>query len=478
MTLAERAGLTVEHQAAALRREFDAWRARTQRGTRLEKHRSQVERITGGLGELLGRAPAASVDPAANLRARAIVQGAHVLWDFFRSKLALRDVEWLYEELRCVDELAWECYRPAVEAASAAGAVDPARLKEPPLVFFTADVSPFARTRSKLITARRLGPDDGSLFSTAVLSLPISVVGVPWFQLNYMPGAVVVAHEVGHAVANDLSVALTAAGRPGDGPRAQIEAAVGKLGLGGREAAWAAWCHELFADAYGVLCCGPAAVAGLAEYLADTPAAVADEDLPDQARLAAPDGGWGAYPTRYLRMLFNLELLRRLGLPDLGLRQEWEGAYGAAHRLAHFAGDIAAVAAAILDTPLAVFGGKAVCAVIGFSLADQQDVVQIADILIGNATPGKGTPFRKIIAGIALAYREHPQSFMQTYAEARPSLAARINLTIPGGDRNPPDERLAQPAAGQSAAALLADELEALLGALVAVAGAEEAHDG
>jgi hypothetical protein len=461
MRIVERVNLSLEHQIAALGREFEAWRTRTDANTPLEKHFSQVRTITGGLDGLLARATSRMAAGAVDERARTAVRGAHVLWDYFRSKLSLRESPALVHELRCFDELAWACYEPVLKAVDV-GVVDPLRLKEPPLVFFSTDATPFARTREGTIVAAGLDTADPTIFDTAILSLPISLIGVPWFQHSYMPGAVVIAHEVGHAVANDLSAAAAAAGRRHDGVRPEIEEAVARLGLGPRAEGWGCWCHELFADAFAALCCGPAAAMALAEYLAGDPGALAGEVLPNPAGAARPDKGWDVYPTRQLRMRFNFELLRQLELADDGLKTEWEETYGTLHSMLAFDADLESVARALLTTPLTVFGGKSIRDVITFQQANLDDAINTASLIARGDTPTNNTSFRVIFAALALAYRRDPPGFVTRYVPADPPLAQRLTGTIRGGPRGvrealPAEAQPAREQAGAHLGDMLAD---------------------
>src|SRR6266545_3043000 len=191
--LAEQGAMTLIQQITALHQELQDWRERTQQGKKLEKHQTQVDRIASRLDGFLdatGTPTGASF--ADNQRIRSRVLGAHRIWDYFRSKLALRDVEWFREELLCADQFAWECYKPSLDAARAANTIAPEALKEPPLVFFSGDSSPFARSRDAPLLPAGITEREIKDFGDAILSLPIPVVGVPWFQVNHLPSAVVI----------------------------------------------------------------------------------------------------------------------------------------------------------------------------------------------------------------------------------------------------------------------------------------------
>ena len=111
------------------------------------------------------------------------------------------------------------------------------------------------------MTASALDPRRRRRRERAPVGLSLAAIAVLLFL--HLPMAVVVAHEVGHAVEHDfwLEAALTAAFAALAVPDE-------------RKVAWSAWREELFADAYGVLCCGPAYVQALMDFLLGAPAAI------------------------------------------------------------------------------------------------------------------------------------------------------------------------------------------------------------
>ena len=144
--------------------------------------------------------------------------------------------------------------------ADAAGTVVAVALKEPPLVAFTTDASPFASAREAGVEG--LTGQDAQVLDEAVRRLPVPVVGMPWSYLDHLPRSVSIAHEVGHVVAWDFKV------------REVIKTAFARLPRSvpdARRAGWEDWCHELFADAYGIQCMGVGFVLALADFLVGDP---------------------------------------------------------------------------------------------------------------------------------------------------------------------------------------------------------------
>ena len=423
MDLAKQRANELIYQKETLRREFAAWRARSQANQPLEKHNSQIARLTTQLEGFLAAVQDPNLDTpsfAENERIYTRLLGAHRIWAYFRSKLALRDVAWLSDSLKVADELAWKCYEPARTAAKTAGTIDVGALKEPPLVFFTTDATPYAQARDMPFAPEGITSRDALNFGAAILRLPIPLVGVPWFQLDHLPSAVVIAHEVGHAVDRDF------------GLRAALAPAIAATAIPPeRQAAWVMWLPELLADVYGILCAGAAFVYALTSYLADAP------DIVERETRSAPD--WQTYPTRHLRVLFNLKVLELLDLSIDDLTNAWHTAY-AFHQLTEFEEDLEPVAEAILGAPLAVFGGQRLVDVLWFGDKQEQDSLrsQAKKFLDGFGLI-QGTRFEKLIAVATFAYARDPQAYAAKDSNAKftETLAAQIKQGVRAADIKP-----------------------------------------
>lgn len=417
MDLARQRAIELVHQQEALRREFADWRARSQGGQPLEKHNTQIARLTAQLESFLaamGQPDLANPSFDENERIYARLLGAHRIWAYFRSKLALRDVAWLSPSLKAADELAWKCYEPARLAAKTAGAIDANALKEPPLVFFNTDATPYAQARDMPFAPEGITSRDALDFGLAILKLPIPLVGIPWFQLDHLPSSVVIAHEAGHAVDRDfglrdvLTAALAAAPLPDD-----------------RKPAWSKWLPELLADCYGILGVGAAYVYALTDYLADKP------DVVERETRTAPD--WQTYPTRYLRVLFNLKVLELLALGIDELTTAWTDAY-AFHQLDSFEDDLEPVAEIILGTALPVFGSKRLVDVIRFEAdRDQKNALKQARNIVEGFQLDKSTPVRTLMAAATLAYVRDPLKYAER--NANDGVLNLIVAAIPPGVR-------------------------------------------
>ncbi|MFJ5776076.1 hypothetical protein [Streptomyces sp. NPDC093094] len=258
----QRSRARLRHLKDSLDRETTCWeKAAAEPNKPLEKHHSQVACLTRlirtSLSDLSRLPDSELAEPILDL---------HHVWDFFRSKLVLRCLPQYQEFLDTADELAWACYRPALEAAGLPSSI-------PPLVFLSRDAVPFTLARGSdyrglLPSGVRTRPG-----ADAVRRLPFPIIGVPWYQTEHLPDVLAVAHEVGHHIEDDCEMtrALQARLRAGGLPA-------------GRQSVWEGWLGEVFADVCACLACGPAYVATLSDALETAPTAV------------------GAYPPKDVRL--------------------------------------------------------------------------------------------------------------------------------------------------------------------------------
>lgn len=384
----ERTAAELRSKLASLDRELTAWRDAT-RGddAPLRRHHTQVEAIAGTLGQ-------AASDLAPGLREAEkgtwILERAglierrildlHRLWGFFRDKLALRFVPWLEEPLLVADDLAWACYAPMQSF------IPPGQQREPPMVYFTGGTSPFLMPRGAPYVVEPL-PDGGMRapeFRQAVQSVPVALIGLPWFQASHLPDAPLIAHEVGHAVEQDLGIA--------DRVRALVEEAVPVQ----HRPAWGAWSSEVFADIYGVLGCGSGFARALAALLAGHQRDVATE--------VRDESDWGSYPTRTLRVLLTTAVLEKLRVDpaDPPMASAWRATYSV-RPLEDYEADVGAVVTAVLDGPYEALKGSSLAAAFPYTTDDEQQTSKTATRLVKGLEPDTGK-IRQLLAAARLAY--------------------------------------------------------------------------
>lgn len=401
----------LRRKLAGLRQELAVWRRESERGERLEKHHTQIRRVARQLdafaGEVEGRIEALAGDPSALLAdgysVERMVLDLNRIWEFFRSKLALRYVPAFTGPLAAADDFAWACYRPAQEAARE-DHVPPEELKEPPLVFFNGGWSPFIVPRGWSYEAEAVPGEELATpaFRQALERLPIPVIGIPWYQLEHLPEAVVIGHEVGHSVEDDLRLtgrleALLEAGLEARGVPAE------------RRPAWRSWLGEIFADLYGVLATGPAFVGVLMELLATEAGRLRRETRrPDQ---------WGDYPTRALRVHLNLEALARSGLGEESreLAARWRELCPD-HALTAFEADLPPVVAALLEEPLPELSGTPLGKLLSFPRQAQEAARTDAQRLLQRFAPGS-SDVRVLVAAARYAFEADPAAYREAQVQ-------------------------------------------------------------
>jgi hypothetical protein len=385
------------------------WIERTSPPGDLAVHNSQLVRLRDYLGGTLGavvRGTPVDPDTAPPFtgtiddipRLRRGVGSVHLLWDFFRDKLAQRDMDAFAAHLGAADDLAWACYEPFLQAATEAEApvVAAAEVREPPLVFYSTDRTPFAQARTKTLHPPGLDAKDLQFFAAALQGLPVPVIGMPWDIANRMPETTLIGHETGHVIAEDLRLAEEAR-------TAVRQAEFAGDADGVRKSVWEKWCDEIFADVIGVLATGGAFVEGLTVELAgertETRLAPITKDRP------------GRYPTPMLRVAFCAELLRRVGVTAPAAWAETYGPIVGASR--EFADDPPVVAAALLDRSWAALGGRKLPDVLPWTAQREADARAVGERALHDLPATVPFDVRLWVAGAMHAYRGDPRRYTE-----------------------------------------------------------------
>ncbi|WP_430790204.1 hypothetical protein [Actinoplanes sp. G11-F43] len=408
-------------RAAGLGADLRWWRERTAENGDLPQHHTQVLRLgdflEGMLAEVMpGTAAAGGVDDLPTLRRG--VGSVHLVWDFYRDKLTQRDTGAFADHLGAADDLAWACYQPFLDAA--AGTLSAADVREPPLVFYSTDRTPFAQARTRTLHPPGLDAKDLVVFEAALQRLPVPVIGVPWELANRMPELTLVGHEAGHVVAEDLRLAAEA--------RSVVSAAISD---GVRQKVWISWCDEVFADVIGVLATGTAYLDALTVELADTRAEIRDAPI--------RTGNPGRYPTRVLRVALCSSVLTRLGLTVPGGWAETYGPVGGPSDA--YAADVDLVVAALTDHAWAGLGGKRLAEVLPWDAGREKDAHTVG----GKESLRRPVPVRfdvRVWAAAAMhAYRLDPARYAAGGLDAL--LARRIVDQRRAGTRSSESTRAA-----------------------------------
>ncbi|SFR00573.1 hypothetical protein [Desulfoscipio geothermicus] len=190
---------------------------------------------------------------------------------------------------------------------------------------------------------------------------------------------------------------------------------------------WSSWLNEVFADLFGLLMCGPSAVATMQELIGFNNV-----------------GGWyginspSSHPTPLLRVLMNISVLRRLGFEDdaQALEQRiWSSSAPVPRELiwlqkgngktivarASLDSSIALaerVTDAILHTPLSSLNKHSLRQIINFDARDQGLIIILADAIMNaghlQVLPA-GTEPRHLVAAAQLAFNRQPFLAMQIH---------------------------------------------------------------
>jgi hypothetical protein len=405
MTFASRKLAELEVKLAGLDAEFEQWLADAEAGKRLRKHRTQLCRLTEQLRGLAARTAAelAAVAPDGDdvlrdcRRLQLRILEVHRLWDFFRTKLNLRYVEWFNPFLETVDEFAWACYKPLARGGG----------REAPLVYLNGEFSPFTHLRDEVFAVEDV---DGALDTTDFLQivnrLPIPLIGLPWYQVAHLPDALAIAHEVGHAAERDFTLTGTT--------EAHLQSVGAQLPRARRQA-WFTWLPEVFADLYGVLSAGPAFVSALADLLAVSPQRVAEE--------TAPDAPVRTHPPASLRVLVTTKALRCRGFHAEAdaMSAAWDELYEID---LPFADDVDLVVETLLTGTYPQLDGKTLPDVLSFSATQHEAATVAAEWVRRHMSPPTGD-VRALVAAARIAFEQDPDRY--AVAEAgRPSPARLI----------------------------------------------------
>lgn len=408
---AKRKGIELRAKAASLRRELDYWRGLAAAGEPMEKHQSQIESICRLLQASIDAAyeridAAERTDDALtewSAQLEQIILELHRIWGFFRAKLTLRHAEWYRTYLTIADEFAWNCYRPARDAAVEDGLIELRDVKAPPLVFFSGSASPYAMSRHVAFHSEI--PHENGVgfreFKALLQSLPIPVVGVPWYQIDHLPDLVVVGHEVGHTVEDDLHLT--------DLLHEELDHRLNRRQVPSeRREAWHAWLGEIFADVYGTLATGAAYVGGQADFLCTSAASIAEEE---------PPRGYGSYPTVYVRMLLAFEVLRQMGLTAEAQdrRESWLNEHPV-HHLQPFEADIELVVAGVLEREYV--GERTLPEIVRLRPYDAQQAEEDADRVLTRRAPNS-SDVRTLVAAARLAFERDPETYRTIDADGR-----------------------------------------------------------
>jgi hypothetical protein len=406
MNIREKKRAEIMRRLSALGSELDTWQEQSQPKKPFAAHQSQILRISNQLrgleGEIVKRIAASKdlLDEGKQIQRMSLE--LHRIWEFFRSKLAQRNITWYHNYLCVADELAWACYKPARDLVRLAKPERALDITEPPLVFLNGASTPLSFMRDASYDPEPSLFDEPvatQAYKDALKRMPVPVIGIPWFQVAHLPDALLIAHEVGHVWEDFLEI----------GPRLHelINETLAAEDAATR-AAYNAWSSEIFGDLSGCAALGPAFVDALMHFLAASPKTVEIEQQ------TPPD--WKGYPTIVLRVRFGLQALQHLGFGTQAdeLAQRWRDVYGDVHKMSHMEAAGEKVVEALLDGSFSQLGGKSLRQVLPFDENYWKAAQKDAKLILFGMPPAS-KDIRVLFAAASIAYTDNPGRYEEKH---------------------------------------------------------------
>ncbi|HKQ79629.1 MAG TPA: hypothetical protein VJ810_38405 [Blastocatellia bacterium] len=290
---------------------------------------------------------------------------AQRFWDFFRDKLETRFSPRFKKPLWVADTVAWSCYRPVVELAAGEDILPLNGLREPPLTYLAAELTPVTFVRkSHAFEGRDRLRDVGD-----IERLPIPVIELPWDHIENLWMLLSIPHEVGHSFLSDFNLEKDLEN--------SLQDALSSVGAATeRIAEWQAWRNEVFADLAALQLAGPA----FAEYLFDQLLLPANDVLTENPA--------GPHPTPYVRLLMNAAYIRTLapGRQEMltqadRITDQWKQFYGAPSKFIDYQKEFPHVFNALMNASLPSLKGKTVRELIPFTALHDAGIRAACDYL-------------------------------------------------------------------------------------------------
>jgi hypothetical protein len=342
-------------------------------------------------------------------------------WDFFRDKLDLRHSPNHKKPLWVADTIAWDCHRPVMDLAVQLGIVDATQLREPPLVYCTAEYSPATWVRGSR-------PNDGRAYDLGETLLPIPVIEMPWDHLGSAWEYLALHHEVGHDIEADLKLRPIL--------QQSLQRVLSDAGVPiARIKTWLKWEGEVFADLCGLQLAGPAFTEALM-YLLMLPSSSVktfDEDDP--------------HPTHYPRILMNTAYIATMGnaqaLKDHATRIEtsWKSIYGnnsGDPTLDAMAEDFPLVFKGLMDTKFPTLKDRTVRELIPYTDADDARIRAAEKFFRTGMNRPNALPLRHTVSAARIAITAANQAGPlsdSVFKEIHDRVGEYVSENAPGGLR-------------------------------------------
>lgn len=214
---------------------------------------------------------------------------------------------WIVSVIRSLSRWHWPTLRPARERWPVRDYGSGRR--EPPLVYFSRDVTPFMATRGQ--NYQNLLPRGGlwtDLSEEEIAScLVVPVISLPWQRFSSLSVLLSVTHEVGHVIVSDLDLLSALSDR-----LAGAKLAPERCPL------WSGWLEEVFADIFSAVVRGSTVALALADQLGTQPEQPGSSTYPPGSSAPWLTASRCGLPTRP-----GASAWRRNGRLDVPFLREW-----------------------------------------------------------------------------------------------------------------------------------------------------------
>lgn len=339
---------------------------------------SNAAALADAAAAAMRRPDRAALDRVARLKdeGAGLIAQAEKIWHIYSAMFAQRQGR-MAARLLAADRIALDCYQYVYQGLGRARPIP----SPPPLAFMEAGSGPATYRRGVRLAKLGLFPN------------PFPVVKVPDHRLVSPWTLGAIPHEVAHNLQADLGLWQVVPKR--------LAARLLAIGLPRPVAGvWVRWQKEIFADLLSVLLIGPSYIGSLMDVVGRSPTATVAWN---------PEG---VHPTPFLRVLINLELLRRIGFAReaRSIRTAWLKLYppGRATPIPmavrrQFGRAMRETVSVLVEQPYAELGNRSLRQVVAFRPQDQQVAEEAAARLARGADPGI-VPERFLLAAVRHAF--------------------------------------------------------------------------
>ena len=403
----------------ALPNEVAGWRARSSQQLDLNAHFSQLGALEGLMSGYVERQQSLLNDLKLLENVEQFLAKAYELsnviiksqgvWDYFRDMLELRFSPTFKEPLSIADTVAWNSYIPVLENAADEGIISRSKIREPPLTYLTAALSPATFVRAAR-TFESVDPMQGTV------RLPIPVIEMPWDHMENLWEFASIPHEVGHDLEADLQLRPLL--------KLNLDTVLG-VSAPQRLETWKTWVGEVFADLVGLQLAGPALTETLFQLLLWP------------TKMVTTLNQTVVHPTPYLRILMHAAYIETLapGTPALAehakqIKDKLISIYGEQPHFSDYVNDFPLVFQALMDTSMLSLKNKTVRELIPYTSDDDERIRDAARYLASgeDAPAAMSIKPRHCISAARLAFTQATQGLEDAISPQEQDPGKRLEL--------------------------------------------------